>query len=200
VTAARATPVLVDLPAERPGAGRALERLGDVVDALTRKQAPVRLAPLQAGQVEELYALFADVVARGDGYPHTPPLTRPAFEETWVRPVTVVVGATVEGRLAGAYYLKPNGPGLAAHVANAGYLVDRLCRGEGIGEALVADSVERAPLAGFDAVQFNWVFESNPARALYERHGWIEVGRIPDAVARPDGKREAALVYWRSVG
>jgi len=48
---------------------------------------------------------------------------------------------------------------------------------------------------GFDAVQFNLVFASNPARSLYERLGWVEIGRIPEAV---DG--EDALIYWRRVG
>jgi ribosomal protein S18 acetylase RimI-like enzyme len=47
---------------------------------------------------------------------------------------------------------------------------------------------------GYDALQFNLVFESNPVRALYERLGFTEVGRIPKAV---DG--EDALIYWRSL-
>ncbi len=112
----------------------------------------------------------------------------------------MAVAASVEGRLAGAYYLKSNGPGLAAHIANAGYVVDRHRRGGGIGRLLVVDSVRRAPLAGFDAVQFNFVFASNPARAMYEELGWQEVGRIPDAVARPGRPVEDAIIYWRHVG
>ena len=57
------------------------------------------------------------------------------------------------------------------------------------------DSIERAPGLGFDAIQFNFVFEDNPARGLYESFGWEVVGRIPQAL--PDGR--AALVYWRAV-
>jgi GNAT superfamily N-acetyltransferase len=176
-----------------------METLADAVAERTGSGAEVVLAPVDAAHLAELWWLFADVVARGDGYPQVPPLTRAGFEEVWVRPVTVVVGATIDGHLAGAYYLKPNGPGLGAHIANAGYVVDRRRRGGGVGRLLVADSVARAPLAGFDAVQFNFVFASNPARAMYEELGWREVGRVPDAVARPGRPVEDAVIYWRRV-
>jgi hypothetical protein len=58
----------------------------------------------------------------------------------------------------------------------------------------VEDSIERAPTVGFDAIQFNLVFESNPARTLYEELGWEQIGRVPDAV-----EGEAAIIYWRRV-
>lgn len=160
----------------------------------------VSCCPLPPSHIDDLYYCFGDVVARGEGYPHLPPLTRAVFEETWIRAVSAVIGASVEGRFAGAYYLKPNQPGRGAHVANVGYVVDRSFRGRGIGRLLVEDSIERAPRAGFDALQANLVFASNPAGALYERMGWQVVGTVPDAVARDDGSREAAIIYWRPVG
>jgi GNAT superfamily N-acetyltransferase len=146
------------------------------------------------GRDPRLVALFTGVVERGEGYPQLPPLEAAEYEAMWVR-VSQVVVATAGDDLVGAYYLKPNGPGLAAHIANAGYVVDPAWRGRGLGRRLVEDSIVRAPELGFDAIQFNFVFESNPARPLYERLGWREVGRIPDAL--PGG--EAALVYWRAV-
>ncbi len=82
--------------------------------------------------------------------------------------------------------------GRAAHVANAGYFVVPTCRGLGLGEALVIDSFDVAREAGFDAMQFNFVFEANPARRLYERLGFEVVGRVPDVI---DGR--AVYVYWR---
>jgi GNAT superfamily N-acetyltransferase len=97
--------------------------------------------------------------------------------------------------VAGAYYLKPNFPGRAAHIANAGYVVDDRQRGGGVGRLLVEDSVWRAPLLGFDAIQFNLVFAGNRARALYEELGWREIGRVPEAVEGED-----AVIYWRRVG
>jgi GNAT superfamily N-acetyltransferase len=154
----------------------------------------VELRPLRAGDEHELFELFARIVAAKEGYPHRPPLTRDVFDETWIDHATVVVVARCDGALAGAYYLKPNQPGRAAHIANAGYVVDGPFRGQGLGRRLVRDSIERAPTVGFDAIQFNLVFASNPARALYEELGWREIGRVPRAVEDED-----ALIYWRAV-
>lgn len=154
----------------------------------------VDIGPLSAEDRDGLFSLFAAVVAAGEGYPQLPPLSREAFEAVWVNGVTVVIAARADGRLAGAYYLKPNFPGRSAHIANAGYVVGATWRGRGIGRRLVEDSIARAPTLGFDAIQFNLVYASNPARALYEGLGWKAVGRIPHAAEGED-----AFIYWRAV-
>lgn len=142
---------------------------------------------------DELYAAFAQVVAAGEGYPQPPgPLAVEDFREYWLGNKSAVAVARHDGRLAGSYYLKPNFPGRAAHIANAGYFVVPDLRGHGVGATLVEDSLALARRLGFDALQFNLVFESNPARRLYERLGFEVIGRIPEAV---DG--EDALIYWR---
>ena len=141
----------------------------------------------------DLFELFSAVVKAGEGFPESPPLDEGRFRASWVDPPVVVV-VEVGGRVVGAYYLKPNFPGRASHIANAGYLVAAEARGRGLGRVLVEDSIRRAPDAGFDAIMFNLVFESNPARALYEELGWREIGRIPRGV---DG--EPAVIYWRDV-
>jgi GNAT superfamily N-acetyltransferase len=149
------------------------------------------LEPLSPAEHDDLFALFSTIVDERDGWPQEPPLTRDVFEQVWID-VTQTVVAHVDDRLAGAYVLKPNHPGMASHIANAGYMVAKERRGRGIGRALVEHSIIEAPRHGFDAIQFNLVFESNPARALYEELGWREIGRLPDAV-----RGEAALIYWR---
>lgn len=142
---------------------------------------------------DQLWAIFDHVVATGQGYPQAPPLDEGQFTASWVDPPVVVV-AVEDQNVLGAYYLKPNFPGRAAHIANGGYVVAAEARGRGIGRALVEDSIVRAPLAGFDAIQFNLVFESNPARAMYESLGWREIGRVPRGV-----DDEPAVIYWRDV-
>jgi len=159
----------------------------------TRTGVEVVISPAGPGDRDELYAAFSAVVAAGEGYPQAPgPLAVAEFDDYWLDHKSLVAVARVEGRLAGSYYLKPNFAGRAAHIANAGYFVVPERRGQGVGEALVVDSFDEGRRLGFDALQFNLVFESNPARRLYERLGFEVVGRIPDAV---DG--EDAIVYWR---
>jgi GNAT superfamily N-acetyltransferase len=155
----------------------------------------VVIGPLGRPDHDALFLLFTEIVDSGDGYPHAPPLTREMFEATWVTPVSLTVVARCGEAVVGAYYLKPNFPGRAAHIANAGYVVDRPHRRRGIGRFLVEDSIRRAPELGFDAIQFNLVFAGNPARGLYEELGWREIGRLPDAVNGED-----AIIYWRAVG
>lgn len=172
-----------------------IERIDETRELAADGGAAVVVGPLAADRIDELFWMFSDAVVRGEGYPHLPPLTRSAFDDAWVRPVSLVVGAVSGGRLVGAYYLKPNQPGVGAHIANAGYLVARPARGGGVGRLLVEDSIGRAPLVGFDAIQFNFVFADNPARPLYERLGWRVVGQVPDAV----GPGRDALIFWRAV-
>lgn len=152
------------------------------------------IAPYQPDDEEELFEAFAGVVEEGTGYPQAPPLSREEFREVWFGPTVSVQVARVDGRFAGGYHLKPNFPGRAAHIGNAGYIVVPELRGAGIGEALVRHSFEEARRCGFDALMFNLVFESNPAGRLYERLGFRQIGLIPDAI---DG--EATRIYWRSL-
>jgi ribosomal protein S18 acetylase RimI-like enzyme len=154
----------------------------------------VEIAPFDPGDEDQLLRAFAAVVEEGTGYPQAPPISREEFRDVWFESTVSVQVARVGGGLAGAYYLKPNFPGRAAHIANAGYIVVPEMRGEGIGEELVRHSLGEARRCGFDALMFNLVFVSNPAGRLYERLGFRQIGLIPNAVEGEDAK-----IYWRSL-
>ena len=145
--------------------------------------------------IDELYGGFARIVATKEGFPQVAPLTRADFDGTWVVGSSAVCVARFGAYLIGGYYIRPNFVGRAAHIANAGYFVLAAYRGTGVGRSLVEHSLREARRLGFDAMQFNLVFESNPARSMYTRLGFTEVGRIPRAIDR----EEDALIYWRSL-
>jgi GNAT superfamily N-acetyltransferase len=146
------------------------------------------------GDHDELFGAYAQIVDAGDGFPHASPLSREAFDDYWIAHTLVVWIIRSEGALVAAYYVKPNFVGRAAHIANAGYFVLAAHRGRGLGRKLVEHSLQQARRLGFDAMQFNLVFASNPARSMYRKLGFVELGRVPDAV---DG--EDAVIYWRSL-
>jgi GNAT superfamily N-acetyltransferase len=155
---------------------------------------PVGIREAAIEDYDELFTAFSHIVGAGEGFPQLPPLTWEDFDDYWIRHSAAVSVAHFGGYLVGASYIKPNYVGRAAHIANAGYFVSTPYRRTGVGRNLVEHSLREARRLGFDAMVFNLVFESNPARAMYKDLGFDEVGRIPAAV---DG--EDAVIYWRSL-
>jgi GNAT superfamily N-acetyltransferase len=155
---------------------------------------PVDIKVATVDDYDELFVAFSRIVGAGEGFPQSAPLTRQEFDDYWVAHSSAVQVAKFGSYLIGAYYIKPNFVGRAAHIANAGYFVLAPYRGTGVGRTLMEHSLREARRLGFDAMMFNLVFASNPARAMYSRLGFDEVGRIPDAVEGED-----AVIYWRSL-
>lgn len=105
--------------------------------------------------------------------------------------------AEEDGRIVGLYILHPNNVGRCGHIANASYAVDSRYRGRHIGEKLVTDCLNKAKELGFKILQFNAVVESNiPARRLYERLGFVQLGTIPGGFRTKDGKYENICPYY----
>jgi ribosomal protein S18 acetylase RimI-like enzyme len=72
-------------------------------------------------------------------------------------------------------------PGDGSHIASASYMVDPAHSGRGVGRALCEDSLEWARTAGFQAMVFNAVVETNVrAVRLYESVGFKVVGTVPE--------------------
>ena len=95
-----------------------------------------------------------------------------------------------DGTIVGTANMFANRPGPGDHVASGNYMVAAGHRGAGIGQALIEDSLSWARAAGFRAMQFNAVAESNtPAIRLYERVGFATVGRVPGRLPPPRARR-----------
>ncbi|WP_234434334.1 GNAT family N-acetyltransferase [Streptomyces sp. NRRL F-5126] len=88
--------------------------------------------------------------------------------------------------VVGTAKMNRNQAGNGSHVASASYMVDPAHAGRGIGRALCAYSLEWARDAGFRAMQFNAVVETNThAVRLYRSLGFTVVGTVPEAFRHP---------------
>jgi L-amino acid N-acyltransferase YncA len=91
------------------------------------------------------------------------------------------------GAIAGTGELHPNQGGGGSHVANAGYMVHPAYSGHGLARALCGYSLDAARDAGFRAMQFNAVVESNVrAVAAWKSMGFEVLATMPEAFDHPD--------------
>lgn len=173
------------------------------VDARLKDGTPIRLSQAGGAEVEPLRRLYDVIVAEGDSYPHERLPDREEFLDYWIRGKSTVVArlrdlATDE--LLGAFYLKPNWPGRARWVANAGFIVAPAWRNRGLGWLLGATMLQYAKDLGFRSVIFNLVFaENRPARHLWAKLGFADLGIIPGAVRNDDGTYQDAVIMFRTL-
>lgn len=110
------------------------------------------------------------------------------------------VAVDADGSLLGSYYLRQNQPGGGAHVSNCGYMTAATARGRGVARRMCAHSLQLAQQRGYRAMQFNFVVSTNVgAIALWQKLGFVVVGRLPGAFAHPAAGYVDALVMFRSL-
>ncbi len=165
-----------------------------------------RIQLVLAGQadVEPLRRLYEIIVAEGTSYPHARFPNRDDFMDYWFRGKSTVAAYLVErsldSRMLGAFYLKPNWPGRARQVANAGFIVAPEWRNKGLGWLLGATMLQYAKELGYRSVIFNLVFSENQAaQHLWKKLGFSVLGAIPGAVRKDDGTYQDALIMFRSL-
>lgn len=134
-----------------------------------------------------MWPIWHAVVAAGDTYSYDPATGYDEARAMWLEsPRMQTWLGEIDRRVVGFYEISPNHGGPAGHVANASYMVDEAARGRGVGRALVLHSLRAAKAAGFTAIQFNAVAETNVgAIGLYERLGFSTVGIVPRAFRHP---------------
>jgi ribosomal protein S18 acetylase RimI-like enzyme len=119
----------------------------------------------------------------GDTYAFSPQSTEEEIYRAWVEvPAKTFVACDSDGQILGTYFIKPNQPGLGAHVCNCGYVVAAHAQGQGIASLMCEHSQAEAIAMGFRAMQFNFVVSTNVrAICLWEKLGFSVVGRLPGA-------------------
>lgn len=135
------------------------------------------------GDWDQIWPFFRDIVAEGETYAYPDDLTQEKARELWTLspPATTVVA--VDGDVVlGAATVGPNRAGRGAHVATASFMVSPAARGRRVGRTLGEHVLAWAKSAGFRAMQFNAVVETNTAAvALWESLGFRTVSTVPEA-------------------
>jgi GNAT superfamily N-acetyltransferase len=130
-----------------------------------------------------IYPFYAAIVEAGESYAFPPDLTLEQARPWWMEQPPGVTVVAVEGdALVGSAKTGPNRPGRGAHVATASFMVDPAHRGHGVGRALAEHVLELAREAGYAAMQFNAVVETNTAAVeLWTALGFRVMGTVPEA-------------------
>jgi RimJ/RimL family protein N-acetyltransferase len=144
-----------------------------------------------------VWSILQPTFAAGDTYAYPPETSEAQARTLWAEAPLATYVARVGGRISGTYYLKPNQPGLGAHVCNCGYVVAADARGRGIAAAMCEHSQREALALGFRAMQFNLVVATNTgAVRLWQRLGFAIVGTLPGAFRhRRLGDVDAHVMY-----
>ena len=133
-----------------------------------------KIRPASEGDQDAVWQILRPVIAAGDTFVFDPHAPREDVLGFWFGPKAHTYVAESGGQILGAYVLKPNQPGLGAHVANAGFVVSPLARGMGLGRAMGEHCLSEARRLGFRAMQFNYVASTNDVDVVvaYEVEGY----------------------------
>ena len=148
----------------------------------------------------ELYELFLEILKEGNSYPQTLPYSFTDFLNYFFPLNSKVLICKKDNKIIGGFYLKPNFPGRASHIANCGYLVKNEYRGKGIGFYLGKYSIDMAKDLGYKSIIFNLVFDENIVSIkLWEKLGFKIIGTIPNAVRKNDRNFQDAHIMFLSL-
>ena len=147
-----------------------------------------------------IWPVLREAFATGDTYPFPPDISEVDARHAWMEAPRATYVAEEDGAILGTYYLKPNQPGLGAHICNAGYIVARAARKRGLGRALCAHSMDEARRLGFRGMQFNLVVSTNEgAVRLWQDMGFAVIGTVPGAFKHQSLGYVDALIMYREL-
>ena len=147
-----------------------------------------------------IWSILRPVFRAGDTYSIDRDITEENALAYWCGPAHATFVCEQEGKILATYYLRRNQGGGGAHVCNCGYVTAPAAQGQGIARAMMDHSFGAARAAGFTAMQYNFVVETNArAIATWERAGFEIVGRLPGAFRHPSQGFVDALVMYKTL-
>jgi len=161
-------------------------------------------AEMRAG-VADLTDVLIDCVAGGASVSFMDPLDPAKATSFWDRVAdrvesgAVLMFAALSGaRMVGTVYIVLDQPENQPHRADlCKMLVHRSARRRGLGAALLRAAEQGARAAGKTLLVLDTAGEE--AERLYEREGWVRVGRIPDYALMPDGAPAATTYFYKRI-
>ncbi|MFM9367151.1 GNAT family N-acetyltransferase [Streptomyces sp. Da 82-17] len=151
---------------------------------------------------DRIWPFWQQIVGAGETYSWDRDTPKDQARALWMPPggrVFVAVDEADPDTVLGSASVKRNYGGPAAHVANAGFMVDPAHTGRGIGRRLAEHVLTEAAKDGYEAMVFNAVVETNPALVLWRSLGFTVVGTIPEAFEHPTRGRVALHVMHRKL-
>ncbi|WP_027006918.1 GNAT family N-acetyltransferase [Conexibacter woesei] len=136
----------------------------------------------------EIWPIFEAIVRAGETYAYDLETGYDEGRALWMErpPARVAVAVGDDGAILGTSKMSANRSGNGAHVGTASFMVSPDARGQGVGRALGEDMIAWSRAAGFRAIQFNAVVESNVgAVRLWQALGFAIIGTVPEAFRSP---------------
>lgn len=153
-----------------------------------------------AGDWPAIWPVFRRIVAAGETYTYDREIGEQRARESWMLepPGRTVVAVGSDDYVLGTAKMGPNQSGPGAHVATASFMVDPERAGRGVGRALGEDALDWARAAGYRAMQFNAVVETNAsAIALWRSLGFQIIGTVPEGFHHPAAGYVGLHVMYR---
>ncbi|WP_405763346.1 GNAT family N-acetyltransferase [Streptomyces sp. NBC_01420] len=135
-----------------------------------------------------IWPFFHEIVAAGETFTYPLDLQEADAADWWLLkpPNRTVVAVDDAGTVLGTAKMNKNHMGNGSHIASASYMVDARHSGQGVGRALCEYTIDWARTAGYRAMQFNAVVETNTvAVRLYESLGFEILGTLPEGFDHP---------------
>jgi L-amino acid N-acyltransferase YncA len=144
------------------------------------------IRPATDSDRDAIWEIFQEVIAAGETYPIESNIPREQALAYWFGHNAHVFVAENESGIVGSYTLHQNQAAGGSHVANAGFIVGKNTRGQGIGRMMGEHCLNEARRLGFRAMQFNFVVSTNESAAqLWQDLGMKIVGTLPRAFKHP---------------
>jgi GNAT superfamily N-acetyltransferase len=147
-----------------------------------------------------IWPFLREILAAGETYTLPRDLGEADARAIWMLepPDRTVVAIDDDGIVLGTAKMNRNHSGPASHIASASFMVDPAASGRGVGRALGGYVLGWARGAGYRAMQFNSVVETNTrAVALWRSLGFEVMTTLPEAFLHPREGYVGLHVMWR---